>query len=415
MRFLFLVLLLLSVGIAGWQMVRISNRNKPQYQTAKAERGTLIVSISVSGQVSAATSAEATTQASGVVKAVFVKDGDLVRMGDKIAEIDLDLTGRQRSQQAYASYQNAQNAYESAKANLYGNHSTMLTNWKTYMDKAQNSTYKNADDTPNAANRQLVDFMTTQDDWLSSEAKYKAQEKAILQMQTALNAAWYSYQQSSPTIVAPISGIVTGLSLQIGSVITAQTNSSGGSSSQKIASVKTEAPLTAIINLTQIDAPKVKPGQKATLTFDAFPDKTFTGEVISLDTIGTVSSGVTTYPAIIRLDSTIVGLLPNMTASAAIITATKDNALLVPSSTIQNQNGQSVVRVMINGKPRETNVQTGLTSDSHTEILSGVNEGDVVVTGQTNGTSSNRTNTNQSSSPFSPFGRIGGGGGMIRH
>lgn len=412
MRTLFLILLVLSIGVAGWQVLHKTNVAAPQYQTAKLERGMLVVSVSVSGQVSSANSAEVTTQASGVVKTVYVKDGDRVKAGDKIAEIDLDVTGKQRASQAYASYQSAQNSVETAKANLYSAQSTMLTDWKTYMDKAQNSTYENSDDTPNTANRQLVDFMTTQDDWLETEAKYKVQQNAIAQTQTALSAAWSSYQQSSPTIIAPISGTVTGLSLQPGGVITAQTNTSGSSSSQRIASVKTDAVPMVSINLTQIDAPKVKPGNKATLTFDAFPDKTFTGEVVSIDTIGTVSSGVTTYPAIIKLDSAVEGLLPNMSATAAIITATKDNVLVLPSTAVQTQNEEPFVRVMTNGQVREVSVQTGLTSDNQTEIISGLNEGDTVVTSATNGTATNPATSNQSASPFSPFGRFGGGGGM---
>lgn len=399
---IFTLLLLGSLGY--WRMTK-SKTATPTYQTSQAEKGTLVVSVSVSGQVSSANSAEITTQASGVVKTVYVKDGDMVSAGDKIAQLDLDLTGQQRAQQAYASYQSAQNNVESARANLYTSQATLLTEWESYMSKAQNSTYENSDDSPNTGNRQLSDFVITQDEWLASEAKYKVQEKAILQAQTALSSAWYSYQQSSATIVAPISGKVTGLSLQPGIVINAQTNSSGGSSSQRIASVKTDAPPTVSLNITQIDAPKVKAGNKATLTFDAFADKTFTGEVVSVDTIGSETSGVTTYPAVIKLDGAVEGLLPNMSASANIITATKDNVILVPSTAIQTQNGMAFVQVMRNKQITQAEVTTGLTSDTQTEIVSGINEGDTIVTSITNGTSS----TTGTTSPFSAFGRTGSG------
>lgn len=409
-----IIAVVIVAAFIGWRVLG-SKKQQPQYQTEKVERGNIIVSVSVSGQVSSANSAEVTTQASGVISTVYVKDGDSVKAGDRVAQLDLDLTGQQRSTQAYASYQSAQNNLESAKANLFSSQSTMLTDWQKYMDKAQNSTYQNADNSPNTANRQLTDFMTTQDDWLSTEAKYKVQEKAITQAQTALSSAWYSYQQSAPTIVAPISGTVTGLSLQPGSVITAQTNSSGGSSSQRIASVKTDASPTVSLNITQIDAPKVKAGQKATLTFDAFPNKTFTGVVVSIDTIGSQNSGVTTYPAIIKLDSPLDGLLPNMSASANIITATKDNVLLVPTTAIQTQNESSFVQVMKNNQVTEVPVEVGLTSDSLAEIVSGISEGDTIVTSVINKASSSASSTNQSS-PFSPFGRggFGGGGGTVR-
>ena len=378
----------------------------PTYQTEQAEKGTLVVAVSVSGQVSSANSAEVTTQASGVVKAVYVKDGDTVKAGQKIADLDLDLVGQQRSQQAYASYQSAQNNLDSAKANLYTSQTTLLTEWESYMAKAQNATYENPDDSPNTGNRQLTDFVITQDEWLASEGKYKVQQNAIIQAQTSLSASWLSYQQSSSSIVAPISGTITGLSLQPGTVITAQTNSSGGSSSQRIASVKTDAPPTVSLNLTQIDAPKVKAGNKATLSFDSLPDKTFTGEVVSVDTIGSVSSGVTTYPAIIKLDSVIEGLLPNMSATASIITQTKDNVLLVSTTAIQTQNGSHTIRLMKNKQITSVPVEVGIANDTQTEIISGINEGDTVVTSVSTGATSSTTQS--TASPFSTMGRTGG-------
>ena len=403
---LLIIIFVGGLGIVGGAKIRNSAANKVTYQTAKTEKGDLIISVTASGQVSGANSAEVTTQSSGVVKKVYVKDGDTVKTGDKIADIDLDLTGQQRAQQAYASYQSAQNNLDTAKATLYSMQSTMLSSWQKYMDKAQNSTYQNGDNSPNATNRQLTDFVTTQDDWLSSEGKYKVQQNAITQAQTSLSSAWYSYQQTSPTIVSPISGTVTGLSLQPGSVITAQTNASGGSSSQRIASVKTDAPPTISLNLTQIDAPKVKVGNHATITFDAMADKTFTGEVVSIDTIGQTSSGVTTYPAIVKLDSVVDGILPSMTATANIITLTKSNVLLVPVAAVSTQNGQSTVQVMRNGYPAETPVEVGLSSDTQTEIVSGIAEGDAVVTGTV---SSGSSRTQSQTSIFSAFGRGGGG------
>lgn len=404
------LIIIAMLAICWFTIITIqgAKSSAPSYQTAVAEKGTLVVAVSVSGQVSSANSAEVTTQASGVVRTVYVKDGNTVKTGDKIAQLDLDLTGQQRAQQSYASYQSAQNNLETAKANLYSTQSTLLTEWESYMSKATNATYENADDSPNAGNRQLTDFVITQNDWLASEAKYKIQEKAILQSQTALSSAWLSYQQTSAIIVAPISGTVTGLSLQPGTVITAQTNSSGGSSSQRIASVKTDAPPTVSLNITQIDAPKIKAGNKVTLTFDAFGDKTFTGEVVSIDTIGSESSGVTTYPAIVKLDTAVDGLLPNMSATASIITATKDSVILVPTSAIAHSGGKSYVKTMKNKQMTDTEVSTGLSNDSQTEIISGVTEGDTIVTTVTTGAAKSTSGT-PATSVFSPFGRSGSG------
>lgn len=382
--------------------------DKIQYQTATAEKGTLVVSVTGSGNVSTTNSTSASTQATGVISKVYVKDGDQVQTGDKIAEIDLDLLGKQRAAQALANYQSANNNLDAAKANLYTTQSDMFAKWKIFYDLATSSTYQNSDGTPNNDNRGLAQFHIPQDDWLAAEAKYKNQQNVVIQAQTAVNSAWYNYQQNSSTVYAPISGTVTGLALRVGQVIAESINSSTNTqNSTKIASVKTDALPTVIINLSEIDVPKVKVGMKATVTFDTFPDKTFAGKVVSVDTTGVVSSGVTNYPVAVELENKSDSILPNMAASANIITQTKDNVLLVPTSGVQTQNGESTVRVMKNGQPQTVTVDIGLSSDTQTEIASGIKEGDTVITGitQTGTTSSGQT---------SPFGTFGGGGGAFR-
>ena len=245
--------------------------------------------------------------------------------------------------------------------------------------------------------------------WLSAEAKYKNQQSAIATAQTSVNSAWASYLQSSPTIYAPISGTLNGLSLQVGSVLTAQTNSSGTSTSQRIANIKTQATPVAIVNINETDAPKVAVNDKATLTMDAFPGKTFTGVIVSIDTSGVVSSGVTTYPAYIKLDSAPEGVYSNMAIDAKIITNVKDNVLLVPSAAVVTTNGQSTVRELKNGTMTEVPVTVGDSNDTQTEITSGaVSDGDTVVTAVIGGTT---TTTTTGTSPFSALGGRGFGGG----
>ena len=216
-----IILLLIIIGL-GWFFffkITAAQKDKVQYQTAQAEKGTLVVSVTGSGNVSATNSTSVSTQATGVISNVYVNDGDQVKTGDRIAEIELDLQGKQRSSQSLASYQSAKNSLESAKADLYTTQSTMFGKWKTFMDIAQNSTYQNSDGTPNNINRSLPEFHIANDDWLATEAKYKNQQNIVNQAQTAINAAWYSYQQNSSTVYAPISGTVTGLSLRVGQVM----------------------------------------------------------------------------------------------------------------------------------------------------------------------------------------------------
>lgn len=399
------VLLIMVLGI--FKLIG-SKKQSVQYQTTPVERGTLIVTVTGSGQVSTANSGTISTLATGVVSKVYVKDGDEVKAGDKIAEVDLDLQGQQNANQAMSSYQSAKNNLDTAKANMFSTQSTMFSNWDMFMQIAQNGTYQYEDGSPNNINRSLPEFHIANDNWLAAEAKYKIQQNVVYQTQTALSAAWSSYQQTSPTIYAAISGIVSGLSLQEGSVITASTNSNSAQSSTKIANVKTKALPTVSINLTEIDVPKIKLGDKATVTFDAFSDKTFTGKVVSIDTAGTVSSGVTSYPAVIRLDVESNSILSNMGASASIITETKDNVLLIPMGSITKQNDTAYINILKKGKLEQVTVETGLSSDSQIEVVSGLSEGDLVITNATKTTTS-QSDTKSQASPFSS-----GMGGAMR-
>ncbi len=413
-RKLSIILAILVIGFVGWRVLG-NKKAQVSYQTTTAEKGTLVVSVNESGQVAVANRTSITTQASGIINEVFAKNGDTITTGEKIATISLDQAGQQRQAQAYASYLSAKSALDSANAQYYSLGSTMLSKWNTYLNLAQNSTYQNADGTPNTVNRTSAQFMIAQNDWLAAEAGYKNQQNVISQDQVALNNAWLSYQSVSSDITAPSSGIISDLAiapgLQINSSASSSSNSSSGNSSntvssQFIASIKNTGNPVITASLSEIDATKVKAGQKATVTFDALPQKSFTGKVVGVDTTGTVSSGVTTYPAIIQLDVPNDSILPNMSASADIIINVKNSVVLVPSSAVQTFGNQSTVRILKNGQVTGVEVEIGDSSDTQTEIVSGINAGDTVVTSYI----STQTGTSTGSSPFSGNLRFGGSG-----
>ena len=386
------------LGFLGWRVLG-SKQEKAQYQTARAEKGTLIVSISTSGQVSSANNTSVTTQASGVVAKVYAQNGQLVKVGDKIAELELDLDGKLRSTQAWASYQGAKNNLESAKSTLYTLDSSMWAANRIFVNDALARGLLVYDPT----------YIQESDNWLAAEAKYINQSNVVNQSQTSVNSAWLSYQQVSPIIYAPISGTVTGLSLQKGIVLVAQSTTSGSASSQKIASIKTDAPAQLSVDLTEVDVTKIEIGDKATITLDAFPDKTYTGKVISVDTIGSVSSGVTSYPAVIGLDAEAPEILPNMSVNAKIITSVVNDVILISSTAIQTTNGESMVKVLKDGQVSSVVVEIGEANDTQTAVISGLNEGDVIITGVIASTNSKATNSSTTSSPCSSC-----GGGAVR-
>lgn len=162
----------------------------------------------------------------------------------------------------------------------------------------------------------------------------------------------------------------------------------------------------ASVSLSEVDVSKVKLGQKATLTLDSISGKTFTGKVVNVNQVGSVTSGVTNYPALIQFDTTSTEILPNMAVSANIIIATKTDALVVPSTAIKNQDNQDTVQVVKNDRVQVVTVQIGVSSDTQTEIVSGLAEGDEVVVGtSTSGTSGNSAFSGTGSGMFG----MGGG------
>lgn len=369
-----IVLIVTILGIGWFAYSRIvTERQQPQFQTARVEKGTIVSTVSASGSVLTANIVNVTTQASGLVKAVYVKDGDKIKAGQKIAEITLDKEGQQKNSSAWSSYLSAKNNLESAKANLYTLQSAMFAANQKFMNDAVARGLATDDPT----------YIQQNADWLAAEAKYKNQQAVIEQAKASLNSAWLSYQSTSPIVTAPIAGTVSNVGVIPGMVLTSQATSTNQTtaSSQRVAVIQNEINPIISVNITEIDVSKVKIGQKVIVTLDSLPDKTFTGKVVTVDRIGTISNNVTSYPSLIQLDTTSSEILPNMAATANIILETKSDVLLVPSAAIQTQAGQSFVRVLRNGHEQQIPVEIGLQGDTQTEVISGLSEGDEVITG----------------------------------
>lgn len=402
-----ILVIAIIIGIGWFTYSKIFKPNsQPRYQTSRVEKGTIVSSVSASGNVLTSNMVSITTNASGVIKKVYVKDGDNVIKDQTIAQVSLDREGQQKNASAWSSYLSAKNSLDSANATYYSLRSAKDTAWKKFYDLATNSTYQNSDGSPKDNIRNSsVEFQTLQADWLAAEAKVKNQEAVINQAKASLNGSWLSYQSTSPTITAPIDGSISNVSVVEGMVLAPQSTSSTNTtaSSQRVAVIKNDTKPIISVTLTETDVPKVKIGQKATITLDSIPDKTFTGKVATVDKIGTTTNNVTNYPSIITLDTSSPDILPNMAVNASIILETKSDVLIVPSQAVQTQGDQTFVRVLKNNREELVSVEVGLSGDTQTEIISGLSEGETVITGQSS------TQTRQSgSSVFT--GGIGGGG-----
>jgi HlyD family secretion protein len=179
------------------------------------------------------------------------------------------------------------------------------------------------------------------------------------------------------------------------------------------------------LSFNEVDATKLKLGQKATLTFDAIPDLVLAGTVAELSPLGTVTQGVVSYNVKIGLDTGDDRVKPGMSVNANIITSVRENVLAVPSEAVKSQGTQSYVEVPLTAinsasttpvvalasSPTRMIVSVGISNDTSTEVTNGLQEGDWVVI-KTTTTGAKKTAATTQQSGFSALG--GGARGVVR-
>ncbi len=232
----------------------------------------------------------------------------------------------------------------------------------------------------------------------ATDLEIRTEKIIVQQKEDALLTAKQNLADCS--IRAPFDGMVAKVNVKKGDSVSSSTTVATFITKQRIAE----------ITLNEIDIAKVKAGQKANITFDAVESLNITGEVAEVDTLGTTTQGVITYGVKITFDTQDERVKPGMSVSVAIITDTRQDALLISNSAVQQQGDVSYVEIMTeSGIPQPQVVTVGLSNDTTTEITSGLKEGDTVITQTiTSGTST----TQQSSNSFRMPGVTGGGGGF---
>ncbi len=413
-----IILPVLLVGLTWFTISKINSKNdsQPSYKTSTAQIGNIISTISASGAITSGNNTSIYTSASGEVVDVYVKNGDTVKQGQKIAQIKLDQDGQKKQTTAWAAYLSAKNSVTSSQQNKLTLENGVETAKRT-LASAQDAVNKINDYTKSDLEKDNINsaLVVAQRAYDIALQKFNSADSTIAVSQSQLSSAWYTYQQSSSIIYAPASGVLSNFALTKGMSVANLSSDSTTSSNNTTQSVgiitNPNNKITASISLTEIDVTKVTPGQKVTLTLDAFSDKTFTGEVLAINTNGQSTSGVTSYPTIIVFDTGLPNMYPNMTVNANILIDSKQDVLTIPSSAIQTSDDSSFVKVVKDNQTTEVVVETGLSDDTNIEIISGLSVGDTVITSTVTNNTSTKTN---SSTNQSVFGGSGFGSGMMR-
>lgn len=137
--------------------------------------------------------------------------------------------------------------------------------------------------------------------------------------------------------------------------------------------------MEVVIAVDELDIGKIKKGQVANILSDVYPDEDFTGTVTKISMEGTSQNGVTTYDVTIKLDDR-KSLMSGMNVDVEILADSREDVLVVPIDAVHKFNGEYMVTIKDkSGNKNDVNVELGLATKDKVEILSGLNEGDVVV------------------------------------
>jgi RND family efflux transporter MFP subunit len=209
-------------------------------------------------------------------------------------------------------------------------------------------------------------------------------------------------------VTATIDGTVNAVNIKNGDDLSRLSSSSSSEAPIIIGDLGT---MKAQVQVNEVDVANVSDGQKVTLSFDAADGLQTTGKVEKIDSLGTIDQGVVTYNVTIDIDSLDSRVKPEMSVSASIITDVLQNVLIVPASAVKTQSGSTYVEVLNSGEtPMQKNVETGITNGTDTEIVSGISEGDKVVT-QSIDPNSTTSSSSSSSSRGGTSLRVPGFGG----
>lgn len=353
-----------------------------RYRLQTIEQGDIIQTVSANGTLNPVVLVNVGTQVSGTVTRLYVDFNDKVKINQPLLELDRSLLAAQAKQSA-ANIGNIEAALELARANE--------TRMKALFDEEYVS-------------RQELDQAV------------QARKSAQAQLKQAKAAAEKDQVNLNYTIIrSPVSGIVVDRVVDLGQTVAASLQTP---TLIKIAQDLSEMRIDS--SFAEADIGKIKEGQKVRFTVDAFPNRTFQGEVQQIRLNPTTTQNVVTYNVRVSLQNPEQILLPGMTAYVSIGVARRNNVLMVPNAALRfkpseeslknpersapsatpgekasnegkgegkgkgkkRDSGSGTVYIIDGKTIKAVSVQTGITDNRNTEILDGeIKPGDRVIIG----------------------------------
>ena len=341
----------------------------------KVDRMDLTSKVSSNGRIDAKRKVDLSANVMGQIVNLAVREGDVVKKDDFLLQIDQKQLAAS-AQGAEASLQALFSDRDAARANA---------------GDAQRN-YERAQKNYNEKIVPLADMERTRSLLDAANANVGAIERRIDQARANLAAAKDTL--SKTTMRAPMAGIITALPVHEGEVAVIGTMNNPGT---KLLTIADMSVVEAVMEVDETDIPSVKVGQHANVTIDAYPNQTFSGivtEVGSSPIAQTAQQGgsqAVNFEVKVQVENPPAGVRPGFSCSADIITGTRAKTLAIPiqALVVREKPGSGAGKpqdeegVFVNngGTAKFVAVKTGLTGDTNVEIVSGLNQGQQIVTG----------------------------------
>ena len=376
-----ILIILLILGVGGYfiydNFFKVKDE-KVEFITKKAKKGSFSKKVDATGEIFATELIDVGAQVSGQIKKLYVKLGDQVKKGDMIASIDSSTQQNSiDNKEAQLAIYKAQ--LESAKV--------ALNIAKTQFDR------ENALFAKNATSKQ--EFESAKNTFSANSAKIKELEAQIKQTNIELSTAKINLGYTK--ITAPRDGTVVSVQVEEGQTVNAN------QTTPTIVNIADLSHVKMKMQIAEGDITKIKVGTPVEYSILSEPTKKFQTTVSSIDpglttlsdgSYGSSSSSKSSYSSSSSSSSAVYyyaqsivdnkdGILRiGMTTQNELLIANVDDAIIVPSIGIKKDENGTFVYVLKDGKPVKTAVKTGIKDNLDTQIISGINEGNEIITSQ---------------------------------
>jgi len=368
--------------VGGFLLYRTLSKSPTEVlETAKVIRGDIRGVIVETGiikpQVGAVVKIGA--RATGTIVEMKVKIGDRVKSGQLIALID-DREILQSIEQQEASLEAAQNTL----AQIEQTYPQRIREAKANLEYAkinydrEKELLKHEYTTQDAVDRAKSQFEAAEATWKRLQSEYETQLK-IAQANVEDITAQLKQDRTRLTytrIYSPMDGVVSDVTAQEGETIVA------GLQVANLVTVLDPTLLEMWIYVDETDIGKVKIGQQVEYYVDTFPEKLFHGTIEKIYPQPVVKENIVYYLAIVKVSKEDTSFLkPEMTTHVKIIFEEKKDILTAPNAAVKFEKGTQIAYKVIGpGKVEKVEIKTGIRGEDYTEIISGVNEGDILAT-----------------------------------